>query len=533
MKKSYSIKNRTKERFKELDTIYGIEQNKGKIVNYIKYLEISRKDKFANYNIMIHNESSYWSETKNKLINYIYKMLKENNIIKTEYKFINAKELRRFEMNDEKEDWKNMKIFQGDLIIIDSEKIGRRLENFRDEIVSIFEKFPNKVFIMIDHSFPIGSTNALFNQYFDWYFEIDRISEDNKKDFIDNMLNQNDIKLRDNCNYITDLVNEPFFIVKSEMTNVLLECKIHKIKEITDDVAKKYFESEKYKNTKEAEKMEYSNPNKEATLESMIGIDHIKQDINKIVNYVKICQKRKGNLPMLHMCFTGNPGTGKTTVARMIGKIFKDEKILSEGQFVEIHGRDLVGKHVGWTAKEVQEQVSRAKGGILFIDEAYSLNSDRRGSFEDEAISTLIKEMEDNRNDLCVILAGYQKEMKELISLNPGFESRIQFYINFQNYNKEELYEIFKNLAKKEGYQLSSQIKDILQKEFQANNTSKNFSNGRYVRNLYEKIKIEQANRLTLTREENINLIKKCDVEKVLEKVNSSEKTKIKIGFAG
>ncbi len=124
-------------------------------------------------------------------------------------------------------------------------------------------------------------------------------------------------------------------------------------------------------------------------------------------------------MPTLHMCFTGNPGTGKTTVARIIGQIFKEEKILSKGEFVEVHGRDLVGKYVGWTAKEVQKCVERAKGGILFIDEAYSLNSDRKGSFEDEAIATsdrkgsfedeaiatLIKEMEDKRDDLCVILS--------------------------------------------------------------------------------------------------------------------------------
>ena len=162
------------------------------------------------------------------------------------------------------------------------------------------------------------------------------------------------------------------------------------------------------------EKRSEQKDDKDLNFASLVGINNIKAEINKIVNYVKICQKRNKNIPTLHMCFTGNPGTGKTTVARIIGQIFKEEKILSKGEFIEIHGRDLVGKYVGWTAKEVQRCVERAKGGILFIDEAYSLNSDRKGSFEDEAIATLIKEMEDKRDDLCVILAGYTEEMERL-----------------------------------------------------------------------------------------------------------------------
>lgn len=232
------------------------------------------------------------------------------------------------------------------------------------------------------------------------------------------------------------------------------------------------------------------------------------------------------------MCFTGNPGTGKTTVARIIGQIFKEEKILSKGEFVEIHGRDLVGKYVGWTAKEVQRYVERAKGGILFIDEAYGLNSDRKGSFEDEAIATLIKEMEDKRDDVCVILAGYQDEMEELIKRNPGFESRIQFYLNFPDYNEDELYNIFKKLAKNEEYKISSNIKDVLINDFKMKKTNDNFSNGRYVRNVYEKIKIEQANRVSSSDAEDMNLIKKCDIENVLENIKPIEIKKTRIGFA-
>lgn len=160
------------------------------------------------------------------------------------------------------------------------------------------------------------------------------------------------------------------------------------------------------------------------------------------------------------------------------------------------------------------------------------MNSNARGSFEDEAIATLIKEMEDKRDDICIILAGYQKEMEDLIKRNPGFESRIQFYLDFPNYNEDELYEIFKKLAKKEEYKISRNVKEILQEDFKKKSKSQNFSNGRYVRNIYEKIKIEQANRVLRENDENINLIKKSDVEKILEVEKIEEVQKIKIGFS-
>lgn len=140
--------------------------------------------------------------------------------------------------------------------------------------------------------------------------------------------------------------------------------------------------------------------------------------------------------------------------------------------------------------------------------------------------------MEDNRNDLCVILAGYQDEMNDLIKRNPGFESRIQFYINFPNYDEDKLYAIFKNLAKEEEYKISSHVKESLIDDFRQKIINTSFSNGRYVRNIYEKVKIEQANRVSLDRTEDINLIKKCDIERVLSCEEKVEKTKFKIGFA-
>ena len=513
---------------KEIDNIYGIEDSKWEILNYVKYLEISKEEHFANYNIIIHNNSSYPSETKNKLIEFLYSMLRKNGIITTKYEFIDAKLIRNFEREKKKEKLNLKK----DLIIIDSERIGRSLENYREEITSIMEEFTEKIYIIIDDGFCVGEVNASFNKYFDWFFEIDKISENNKKEYIMNLLEENNIKNEDDCDYLENLVSEPFFKVKSKMNHIILQCKINNITNITNDIAEKYFKDSQTicekNNTNEEEK----NLKKNVNLNSLVGIYNIKEEINKIINYLKICKKRKSNLPMLHMCFTGNPGTGKTSVARIIGQIFKENKILSKGEFVEIHGRDLVGKYVGWTAKEVKNCIKRAKGGILFIDEAYSLVSDRKGSFEDEAIATLIKEMEDNRGDLCVILAGYKEEMMNLIEKNPGFESRIQFYVDFPDYTEEELYKIFKSLVQKENYKISSHVKETLLRNFKEQKTSITFSNGRYVRNIYEKVKIEQANRVANSNSEDINLIKKCDIEGVLKDEKLPENNKIKIGFA-
>lgn len=226
---------------KEIDNIYGIEDSKWEILNYVRYLEISKDEHFANYNIIIHNNSSYPSETKNKLIEFLYSMLRKNGIITTKYEFIDAKLIRNFERKKKKEEF-NLK---EDLIIIDSERIGRSLENYREEITSIMEEFTEKIFIIIDDGFCVGEVNASFNKYFDWFFEIDKISENNKKEYIMNLLKENNIKNEDDCDYLENLVSEPFFKVKSKMNHIILQCKINNITNITNDVAEKYFKDNK------------------------------------------------------------------------------------------------------------------------------------------------------------------------------------------------------------------------------------------------------------------------------------------------
>ena len=241
----------------------------------------------------------------------------------------------------------------------------------------------------------------------------------------------------------------------------------------------------------------------EKELDNMIGLSEVKSIIKSITNTLQL-QYRKKEIGLecddisLNMIFQGSPGTGKTTVARLLGKIFKAIGVLKKGHLVEVTRSDLVGQYVGQTAPKTLEKIKEAYGGVLFIDEAYSLNGKNGNDFGSEALSVLIKEMEDNRNKLIVIMAGYTNEMNELLNLNPGLSSRIKFKVDFIDYTPDELIDIFKLLYLKENYNCSEEalekVKSILNNLYK--DKDKSFGNGRLVRKLFEDIKMNQANRV-------------------------------------
>lgn len=238
-------------------------------------------------------------------------------------------------------------------------------------------------------------------------------------------------------------------------------------------------------------------------LHSLIGLDFVKSEIATLMNYVKIQQAReskglKSSQLSYHCVFTGNPGTGKTTVARIVAEIYKDLGILKKGHLVETDRSGLVAEYVGQTAVKTNTIIDSALDGVLFIDEAYSLVSDGRYDYGKEAIATLLKRMEDNRDRLVVILAGYTNEMKEFIDSNPGLQSRFNRYIDFSDYTESELYEIFELNLKKFDYTISNEAREAL-KQYLRNavcGRDCNFGNARFVRNLFEKTLENQANRL-------------------------------------
>ena len=202
------------------------------------------------------------------------------------------------------------------------------------------------------------------------------------------------------------------------------------------------------------------------------------------------------NRPAMHMCFTGSPGTAKTTVARLVAEILKDNGILSEGKCVEVGRSQLVGKFVGQTAPQVCDMFNEAKGSVLFIDEAYSLVEDKKGLYGTEAINTIVQEMENRREDTIVILAGYPEQMKELLEWNPGMKSRIAFHVSFDDYTEEELLDITKLLAKERGMLLDKDAEEKLLGIYAEARLDKGFGNGRFSRNMLEMAKFNQANRL-------------------------------------
>jgi stage V sporulation protein K len=237
-----------------------------------------------------------------------------------------------------------------------------------------------------------------------------------------------------------------------------------------------------------------------AELNSLVGLDGVKDQIAKLMNMHEANNVReKQGLPRipvgLHLVFTGSPGTGKTTVARIVAQMYQAIGLLPGGQLVEVDRSSLVAGYVGQTALKVQDAINRARGGVLFIDEAYSLSADRGSGFGDEAISTLVKAMEDQRDSLAIIVAGYQEPMQEFISSNQGLKSRFQNTIPFADYKTSELLEIFKVLSSNYKVAITENVNNAVEKYFDEVKPSGDMGNARYVRNLFEKMYLNLSSR--------------------------------------
>lgn len=258
-------------------------------------------------------------------------------------------------------------------------------------------------------------------------------------------------------------------------------------------------------------------------LNGLVGLDNVKQEIQSLINLIKIRKLReKMHLPEMdmsyHMVFTGSPGTGKTTVARLVAKIYKELGILSEGNLVETDRSGLVAGYVGQTAIKVHEIVEQAIGGILFIDEAYALaNPDIQNDFGTEAVDTLVKLMEDNRDNLVIIVAGYTEEMQTFLKSNTGLVSRFNKFIDFPDYSKEELVEIMGVMAENAGLTIEETARDRVYELMEKKSPQEweTFGNARGIRNMFEKFIMNQANRLVMVDSpsvEELTLIKEEDV---------------------
>nr|MCR4589026.1 AAA family ATPase [Lachnospiraceae bacterium] len=274
-------------------------------------------------------------------------------------------------------------------------------------------------------------------------------------------------------------------------------------------------------------------------LQEMIGLSSVKSVIRKAIAGYKLNKLLlekgidRGN-SSLHMVFTGNPGTAKTTVARLFAEILRDEKVLPAGTFVETGRADLVGDHVGATAKLVKKKFREAQGGVLFIDEAYSLCDGYKNSYGDEAINTIVQEMENHREDVIVIFAGYSKPMEQFLERNPGMRSRIAFHIEFEDYSTEELCSITELMLQKNKLQIAPSAMEKLRKIYDQARKKSDYGNGRFVRKMLEEAQMNLAERILGLDPETLSneALTTIEEEDITEPVVSSEKGEKSFGFS-
>ena len=261
-------------------------------------------------------------------------------------------------------------------------------------------------------------------------------------------------------------------------------------------------------------------------LNGLIGLEGVKAKVNDLIAFqtVQMLREKQGlhsHKGTMHLAFTGNPGTGKTTVARIVGRIYKQIGLLSKGHFVEVSRTDLIAGYQGQTALKVKKVIDEAKGGVLFIDEAYSITeNDHSDSYGRECLTELTKALEDYRDDLVVIVAGYTEPMNHFFASNPGLKSRFNTFIEFPDYSAEELWSMFVKLCGENDYRLADNVEECVRDIFlkQVKDKKENFANGRLVRNIYDDITMNHARRVVKMNEpsrDDLSLIIRADVEKI------------------
>ncbi|MFV0140111.1 AAA family ATPase [Empedobacter falsenii] len=331
------------------------------------------------------------------------------------------------------------------------------------------------------------------------------------------------IVLYDNVKATKEVFNSFQFLKDSNDITIL-----HLAKEYNELLLKFYgFEKiqQIYKKQEENEVIqnndEYSLEQLLDELNKLVGLEKVKEKVNDLIAFQKVQNLRKEfNLinpqSTLHIAFIGNPGTGKTTVARIIGRMYKQLGLLSSGHFLEVSRTDLIAGYQGQTALKVKKVIEKAKGGVLFIDEAYSITENEHSdSFGRECLTELTKALEDYRNDLVVIVAGYKEPMEVFFNSNPGLKSRFNTFIEFDDYNSNQLIDILLNLLKNNDYNLSElalkQLKILFEEKIKDNSNVS--SNGRFVRNILDDIIIEHSKRVSKIEHPTIDVLKDITIE--------------------
>jgi AAA+ superfamily predicted ATPase len=414
------------------------------------------------------------------------------------------------------------------------------MEDYRGKFCVIFAGYKNEMLQML-------STNPGLKSRIQFTLDFPNYSRDELKSITELMLEKRGYTIGSGAmNRILDITDikrkEPNFANAREIRNILdqvimcqnLRCAGTDDKELGIVDVNQYIRDAKINLPTTGDGLQNAILTGEEELDQLIGLAPVKRMIKKIKAYAK---KNKGQADFnLHMCFYGNPGTGKTEVARILSRILYDAGVLDEAKLVETDGQGLLGKFVGETAPKTEAKINDAMNGVLFIDEAYSLTGNHTAggaaNFGDEAIAVLLKEMEDHRGQFCVILAGYKNEMKEMLSANPGFISRIQFTLEFPDYTREELGEIASVFLKKKKYSIDNDAMERLLDVTEYYRNRPNFANARTVRNIIDQVIMNQNLRTEDTEDDDVIMIEDVDDYITDEGIDlTSSAPKRKIGF--
>ncbi|MBR1416598.1 MAG: AAA family ATPase [Bacilli bacterium] len=460
----------------EIENLLVSDESKELLKKIILYIKEYKDDNYLSFNLIVESDNK---ETKDSIRNIIKNVIDNYDYIENNNQII----ISFYELDDIN---KLKEIFEKNSLIIlkDIKALELKDDNYKRVFVHLLEEYSlNKNIIIIEGlkeeiNYIFELNNLLEEKYFpfkiigknpdvlDIYQEILNITKSTDEEF--------NVKILD---YISKTFNDSKVDYPTYRDNLCREIMFN------HDIPK----------------LEVSKSLDEifAELNELVGLDNVKKTLHELVDLISLKDKAdylKINNVNLHMVFLGNPGTGKTTVARIIADILYNLKYIKQNKLIEVSNKDLVAEYVGQTSPKTMAVIERAMGGVLFIDEAYALASkNTNNSFNEEAIATLIKAMEDYRDDLVVIFAGYTKEMQDFLESNSGIVSRIGYTLEFNDYTSNELIQIFNNMMKKSGFIVKEDAIDKLRKIIDDYKNKPNFGNARFIRNVYEKTVIKHA----------------------------------------
>lgn len=480
--------------FEKLEKLYITEQSKNtlkKIIEYMRKYSEGIEKQYIPFNICIYSNNK---ETMYSIVDIIsdtvtfFSYIKRGTTIETS--FFNIEKPEQIEeIYSKKNSVVVLKDFEG-ILAKEKEFKDRFLHNMKEKLEENQEDFLTILISKTPETIEQAMQSDMLEKYFEFKIESTNIDVQDVYQEVLSKLKESSkitdeasIKLLDYIAATYPKTNLSFPEYRDKLCNKIL---FSKDQEITENDLPKY-EQEKSMNEIFAD------------LNNLVGLENIKQVLKDLVDLIELKNKTKDDLKIkdinLHMVFLGNPGTGKTTVARIIAEMLYNLKYIKQNKLIEVSSKDLVAEYVGQTAPKTMAVIERALGGVLFVDEAYSLASEEGSgnSFNKEAIATLIQAMENYRDNLVVIFAGYTKEMQAFLNANSGIVSRIGYTLDFKDYTSEELLKIFEGMVKKAGFSITKEACDEVVKVIDKYRNTKNFGNARFARNLYEKTIIKHA----------------------------------------